>query len=47
MYLTERFGTALEAAPQVYLRILNTISSLGTALLQSGTLIPKLVKPMY
>ena len=46
-YVTERFVTALEAAPQVYIRILNTISSLGKALLRSGTLIPKLVKPMY
>jgi len=44
-YLTERFVTALEAEPQFYRRILNTIGSLGTALLQSGTLIPKLVKP--
>jgi len=37
MYLTERFVTALEAEPQVYGRILNTICSLGTTLLQSGT----------
>jgi len=45
-YLTERFVTALEAEPQVYYRrILNTICSLGTTLLQSGTLIPKMVKP--
>jgi len=44
-YLTERFVTALEAEPRVYRRILNTICSLGTTLLQSGTLIPKLVKP--
>jgi len=35
----------LEAEPQVYRRILNTICSLGTTLLQSGTLIPKLFKP--
>ena len=38
-YLTERFVTALEAEPQVYRRILNTICSLGATLLQSGTLI--------
>jgi len=43
--LTEGFGTALEAEPQVYRHILNTICSLGTTLLQSGTLIPNLVKP--
>jgi len=38
---------ALEAKPQVYRRILNTICSLGRTPLQSGTLIPKLpvVKP--
>jgi len=34
----------LEAEPQVYRRIPNTICSLGTTLLQSGTLIPQLVK---
>jgi len=39
-YLTERFVTVLGAEPEVYRRILNTISSLGTTLLQSGTLIP-------
>jgi len=38
---------ALEADPQVYRRILNTICSLGTTLLQSSTLIPKLVKAGY
>jgi len=43
-YLTERFVKALEAEPQVYRRILNTICLLGTTPLQSGTLIPKLVK---
>jgi len=43
-YFTARFVTALEAEPQVYRRI-HTICSLGTKLLQSGTLIPKLVKP--
>jgi len=42
--LTERFVTALEAKPQFYRRILNTIGSLGTTLLPSGTLIPQLVK---
>jgi len=42
--LTERFVTALETEPQVYRCTLNTICSLGTTLLQSGTLIPKLVK---
>jgi len=31
--------------PQVYIRILNTVCSLGTTLLQSGTLIPEVVKP--
>jgi len=31
----------LEAEPQFYRHILNTIGSLGTTLLQSGTLIPK------
>jgi len=36
---------ALEAEPQVDIRILSTICSLGTTLLQSGTLIPELVKP--
>ena len=45
LLLTERFVTALEAEPQVYRRILNIMCSLGTALLPSGTLIPKLVKP--
>jgi len=43
-YLTERFVTALEAESQVYRRVLNTICSLGTTLLQSGMLNPKLVK---
>jgi len=36
--LTERFVTALEDDAQVYRRILNTICSLGTTLLQRGTL---------
>jgi len=44
-FSTERFVTALEAEPQVYICILNTVCSFGTALLQSGTLISKLVKP--
>ena len=44
-YLTKLFVTALEAESQVYRRILNTICSLGTTLVQSGTLISKLVKP--
>jgi len=35
---------ALEAEPQVYRRILNTICSLGATLLQSGSLIPKVIK---
>jgi len=39
-YLTERFVTVLEVEPQVYRRILNTICSLGTTLLQSGRLTP-------
>jgi len=43
--LNRKFFTRLEADPQVYRRILNTICSLGTKLLQSGTPIPKLVKP--
>jgi len=42
---TERFVTALEAEPQVYRRIFSTICSLGTTLLPSGMLIPKLAKP--
>jgi len=43
--LIERFVTALEAEPQVYRCILNIICSHGTALQQSWTLLPKLVKP--
>jgi len=43
--LNRKFVTALEAEPQVDIRILNTVCSLGTTLLQSGTLIPELVKP--
>jgi len=43
-YLTEPFVTVLEAKPQRYRRMLNTIHSLGTTLLQIGTLIPELVK---
>jgi len=43
--LNRTFVTALEAELQAYRRILNTIRSLGTTLLQSGTLIPKLVTP--
>jgi len=46
-YLTERFVTALEAEPQGYRRILNTICSLGTTLLQSGTLIPGQAQVKY
>jgi len=43
--LTEVFVTALEAETRVYRGIPNTICSLGTTLLQSGTLLPELVKP--
>jgi len=43
-FLTEHFVTALEAEPQLHRRIICSICSLGTTLLQSGTIVPKLVK---